>query len=106
MKILGDYIIINQDNPNELKDINCSDKFVINCGFSGKSSITVSGIDDYGITFCVQRLIPCKFGDILPQEFNVKCHKKYDEIYPCLETVTLLLLLGISPEIISKYIVL
>lgn len=100
----GDSIIINSESPEEIMDIIVNDVNIITCGLSLKSSITASSIDDSGFVYCVQRGFPLCYSSeiILPQEFKVSWNKEAETIYPCLETVTLMLLSGITPDVISK----
>lgn len=82
-------------------------ELLITCGLKQNSSVTASSISDDGFVYCIQRGFRTRGGKtLLPQEFKVRWDKKRDNIYPCLEFVTALLLSGTSPSDISEYFML
>ena len=87
-------------------DGGCEGLPLITCGLSQKSSVTASSICDDGFVYCVQRGFFTRDGAaVLPQEFKVRWMMKRENIYPCLELVTTLLLAGIEPELITEKLV-
>lgn len=103
MIIFDKNIIVNAENPDEIKESKSLNPAVLTCGLSLKSTITASSIDDNGFSYCIQRgFFKHGGGLVLPQEFNINWTKKAENIYPYLEAVTLLVLNGISPDEISK----
>lgn len=90
---IGSNIIINGDSAEELAEAAGQTVCVITCGLSLKSTITASSIGDTGFTYCIQRSIfTVNKTRLVPQEFNIRWHRKPLDIYPCLEVVTALLL--------------
>ena len=97
---IGNSIIINDDEKDFSDKVDTEGFCVLNCGLSLRSTVTASSIDDDGFIYCLQRGISTIYGNkIPPQEFRVSWNKKPDEIYPSLETVTLLLLCEVSPDL-------
>lgn len=102
MITFGKNLIINDETANELKISYKGSSAMLTCGLSLKSTITASSIDDNGFVYCIQRGFFTYDGTlVLPQEFNIKWTGKAENIYPYLETVTLLILCGIPPKEIS-----
>lgn len=97
---IGNNIIVNADDPNDIMNVSGLDPVVLSCGLAGTSTVTASSIQDDGFTFCLQRSIFTVGGNRLsPQEFNVKWFKKPDDIFSSLAAVTTLLLCDVKPEI-------
>lgn len=106
MTALGKTLIVNDDTTVHDSYILNQAKVILTYGLSLKSTITASSIDDGGFLCCIQRGFFSQAGTlILPQEFHVRWRRKSENIYPYLETVTLLLVLGTSPKTISENII-
>lgn len=100
-----DSLIMDYQQNNLPREIPEDGFYLITCGLSQKSSITASSIGDDGFVYCIQRSFKTRSGKILePQEFKVCWLKKPENLYPYLETVTLLLILDVPPVQISDNI--
>lgn len=101
MKI-GQIHIIDADQKNIPGSVFDPLQILITCGLSFNATVTASSIDDEGFVYCLQRSIfTVTHRIIMPQEFRVSWQKKTEDIYPCLETVTLLLVCEIPVETIK-----
>lgn len=97
-----DSLIVDADNLSELEDFDTDKLLLITCGLSQKATVTASSIDDECFSYCIQRAFKTVSGKtLLPQEFKIRCSKKAGNLYPALETVTLLLLFDVPPAEIS-----
>ncbi len=102
-----DNLIIDSDADTADKIPDQREILLITCGLKQNSSVTASSIGDDGFLYCVQRGFRTGGGKaVLPQEFKVRWRKKRENIYPCLEFVTALLLSDTDPSDISEYFVL
>lgn len=100
---IGNNIIINADDADEITEAEKTDFVAITCGLKLNSTITASSIDDDGFTFCLQRAIyTLSKNKISPQEFNVKWHKKPDDIFIYLAIVTTLILCDVDFDIFKS----
>ena len=100
MKI-GHIHIINADQKNAAPSAFDPHHILLTCGLSFNATVTASSIDDDGFVYCLQRSIfTLSHRVILPQEFHIAWHEKHEDIYPFLETVTLLLVCEIPTETI------
>ena len=90
---VGENLIINTDDEEDVSLASNSDHIVITCGLRLNSTITASSISDDGFTYCLQRTIHTLSGiPVTPQEFNIKWFKKPDDIFIPLAVVTMLIL--------------
>lgn len=102
IRIFDNVIIDAEDGSGA----GCEGLPLITCGLSQKSSVTASSIGDDGFVYCVQRGFFTRGGAaVLPQEFKVRWTAKRENIYPCLELVTTLLLAGIEPALIAEKLI-
>lgn len=102
MKI-GHIHIINADKKNQPLSSFDPHHILLTCGLSFNATVTASSIDDDGFVYCLQRSIfTLSHRVILPQEFHISWQKKREDLYPCLETVTLLLVCEIPIETIRE----
>ena len=102
-----DNLIIDSDADAANKISDPRELLLITCGLKQNSSVTASSIGDDGFLYCIQRGFRTRGGNaLLPQEFKVRWSKKRDNIYPCLEFVTALLLSDMSPSDISEFFIL
>ena len=102
-----DNLIIDSDADVAGKFSEPRELLLITCGLKQNSSVTASSIGDDGFLYCIQRGFRTRCGNaLLPQEFKVRWSKKRDNIYPCLEFVTALLLSDMSPSDISEFFIL
>lgn len=96
-------MIIDSDHPDSLSAADLAGVCPLTCGLSLRATVTVSSIGEEGFTYCLQRSIFTLGGEELPpQEFNVRWREKPQELYPSLALVTILLVCGISPEVIAS----
>lgn len=91
---LGTTLILNADTEEDTAALPDSARLcAITCGLSYKATVTASSIDEAGFTYCIQRSIfTLNHTKLAPQEFPIRWHRKPEDIYPCLELVTALLL--------------
>ena len=102
IRIFDNVIIDAEDGSG----VGCEGLPLITCGLSQKSSVTASSIGDDGFVYCIQRgFFTCDGDSVLPQEFKVRWTAKRENIYPCLELVTTLLLAGIDPALIAEKLI-
>lgn len=95
---VGNNLIVNSDDIEDKTSCPNSTSIVLTCGLKLNSTITASSINDDGFTFCLQRgIFSLSNKEISPQEFNVKWHKKPDELFPMLASVTAMLLCDVEP---------
>lgn len=100
-----DNLIIDFESSINLNEINSNGLMLITCGLSQKSSVTASSIGDDCFLYCIQRGFKTHLGNmLLPQEFKVRWNKRHENIYPYLELVTAMLIIGLSPAEISDNI--
>ncbi len=100
---IGNTIIIYNDSDIDFIQENSADYCLITCGLSHCSTITASSINDDGFTLCIQRYISTINNNIVsPQEFNIRWHKKPNEITPFLALVTLLLICEVPKETLKE----
>lgn len=97
---IGSILILNEDEQESLTNYKNSCLRLISCGYSHRCTITVSGINEEGFTYCIQREFRALNGDLIsPQEFNVLWSKQEENLYRYLEIVTLLMVCGCPSEI-------
>ncbi len=97
---VGNNIIINIDDENDIMSAENTDLIVLTCGLKLNSTITASSIADDGFTYCLQRSIfTLSHKRIAPQEFNVKWTKKPDDIFASLAIVTAFILCDVDLNI-------
>ncbi len=100
---IGNNTIINTDDSYEVELAKDLKSIILTCGLQLNSTITASSIDDEGFTFCLQRAIFSLSNRRIPQqEFNVKCHKKPDDIFKYLAIVTILILCDVDPKVFEQ----
>lgn len=96
---IGKTMILNEEDRESLSALPLNGLYPLTCGLSTRSTVTASSIREDGFTYCLQRSIYSLSGrEIPPQEFSVHWHHKPAELYPCLETITLLLLCEIPRD--------
>ena len=90
---VGEALIVNTDDNDDITLAADSNRIVITCGLKLNSTITASSISDDGFTYCLQRTIHTLSGkSVTPQEFNIKWFRKPDDIFNPLAFVTMLIL--------------
>lgn len=100
---VGENLIINTDDDDDVSLASGSELVVITCGLRLNSTITASSISDDGFTYCLQRTIHTLSGKpVAPQEFNIKWLRKPDDIFIPLAVVTMLILCDIESGIFDK----
>ena len=74
------YLVINNDIEIDDSIIESMDLTIITYGFNGKSTFTISSIDENKLIICLQRIIFKENNmQIEPQEYEVKINKNVDK---------------------------
>ena len=74
------YLVINNDIEIDDSIIESMDLSIITYGFNGKSTFTISSIDENKLIICLQRIIFKENNmQIEPQEYEVKINKNVDK---------------------------
>lgn len=97
---IGNNVIVNTDNMDDINSAKLLNCVVLTCGLKLNSTITASSISDEGFTFCLQRAIFSLSNRRIPQqEFNIKCHAEPKDIFQYLALVTTLILCDVDPKV-------
>lgn len=100
-----DYLIVNIDNVNTLKNLKNTKAMIITCGFNSKAAITLSSVIDNNyktIQVCIQQPFKTLNNKVIEQqEFSLNISGYESDLFRVLSAVVTILICGIPIDTIT-----
>lgn len=101
--ILSDYLVVNSDDKELIRNIKGVKANIISCGMSTRATVTLSSIEESSCVFCLQRMIKNLYGNtISPFEIPLSFREHKIDWVSAIMIVTTAIMCGFDTGNIKK----